>query len=977
MLRALSRHRIGKVRKGRLPVGIVTRLRPSGLGHSLGGPARALVPLLVLAALIAVAALSADPSRAQNSVTLISNMGKSDHAAMGAMASQAFTTGSDGPEYVITDVSIKLGWAGSSRNIRLWIFTVGEDGLPETKLYKLKIPDYLQPNGTNKFEAPEGARLKKDTAYTVVIAGNTLKTLPDRDFYHTTATGEDEGGATGWSIADNQYIRSVISEDWRRPLNPSVVKMRIQGYAYTPSDDATLESLKLEDASDDSPISLDPGYTSFTYSALATNEVDTITIWATPNHSGASVAYYDPSTFDEDNWLGTLIPDADDEKDGHQVAISPGANEFRVVVTAEDGNRAAPHYVQVWRELYEPTTGLVSNTGQKRQGGTRVGNNHAGAVSPEEVWSVAQQFRTGDNPGGYALTNVVAGLMNVGADSTPKVSIYTHASGGPGASLYVLTNPATFASLATNTFTAPASATLDANTRYWIVFENENEAVGYDNQYYLGSTVFDREDPGAASGWTIGNGHMRAADGGSWSSTHTYPWTLLVAVEGAAERQMRGRSGRGVPRQSPLTATFLNPPASHDGVNAYTLRIEFNQEVEISPNDLRDHALAARGGTVRCVKRVDDSKDLFDVDVSPDGDGPVTVSLGPTPTDCTARGAVCTANGVSLAMPVAANVPGPSTRRSRSVNSAATGAPSISGVARVGETLTADTSNIADADGLTNVSYDYQWISNDGSADSADIADATGSTYTLVDADQGKTIKVQVNFTDDGGNAETLTSAATGAVAAAANSAATGAPSISGVARVGETLTADTSNIADADGLTNVSYAYQWISNDGSADLEITDANGSAYTLQDADQGKTIKVEVSFTDDRGNAETLTSAATATVALPLLTVKLEKPAASHDGSSEFTFHIRFSENFPLGFKTLRNHAFEVTNGDITKARRKLESSSILWKMVVEPDSSSDVTIVLPATTDCTAQGAICTADGRKLSNSLDFTVPGPQ
>ena len=111
-------------------------------------------------------------------------------------------------------------------------------------------------------------------------------------------------------------------------------------------------------------------------------------------------------------------------------------------------------------------------------------------------------------------------------------------------------------------------------------------------------------------------------------------------------------------------------------------------------------------------------------------------------------------------------------------------------------------------------------------------------------------------------------------------------------------------------------------------------------------------------------------------MPLLTVKLEKPAASHDGSTQFTFHIRFSENFPLGFKTLRNHAFEVTNGDITKARRKLESSSILWKMVVEPDSSSDVTIVLPATTDCTAQGAICTEDGRKLSNSLDFTVPGP-
>ena len=36
----------------------------------------------------------------------------------------------------------------------------------------------------------------------------------------------------------------------------------------------------------------------------------------------------------------------------------------------------------------------------------------------------------------------------------------------------------------------------------------------------------------------------------------------------------------------------------------------------------------------------------------------------------------------------------------------------------------------------------------------------------------------------------------------------------------------------------------------------------------------------------------------------------------------------------------------------------------------------VTVVLPQTTDCTAAGAICTSDGRMLSNSLNFTVSGP-
>ena len=191
-------------------------------------------------------------------------------------------------------------------------------------------------------------------------------------------------------------------------------------------------------------------------------------------------------------------------------------------------------------------------------------------------------------------------------------------------------------------------------------------------------------------------------------------------------------------------------------------------------------------------------------------------------------------------------------------NSPATGALTISGKVQVGEMLEADTSGIADADGLSNVQYEYQWI-----ADDADINGATGSTYTLTDSDEGKAAKVRVSFTDDAGNQETLTSAATDAVAEAStpNSPATGDPTISGTAQVGETLTADTSNIADEDGLANVSFTYQWLADDS----DISGATNATYTLADTDEGKAIKVEVSFTDDAGNGETLTSAATDAVA----------------------------------------------------------------------------------------------------------------
>ena len=315
---------------------------------------------------------------------------------------------------------------------------------------------------------------------------------------------------------------------------------------------------------------------------------------------------------------------------------------------------------------------------------------------------------------------------------------------------------------------------------------------------------------------------------------------------------------------------------------------------------------------------------------------------------------------------------GVSEQTTETENSAPTGLPTISGTPQVEQTLTADTSPIDDADGLTNVSYRYQWI-----ADGTDIEGATSSTYTLVFADQGKTIKVKVSFTDDADNAETLTSVATVAVAAAPNREATGAPTISGPPQVEQTLTADTSGIADEDGLTNVSYSYQWMA--GGSD--IVGATGSSYTLTYSEQGQTIKVRVTFRDDADNAESLTSEATETVAQAPspLTVSLENAAASHNGTDAFTFEIRFSEQFGLSYKTLRDDAFTVVGGEVKKAQRMDRDSdtpNTWWRITVEPDGTGDVTITLPATTDCTDDGAICTEDGRKLSNSLNFTVTGP-
>ena len=230
-----------------------------------------------------------------------------------------------------------------------------------------------------------------------------------------------------------------------------------------------------------------------------------------------------------------------------------------------------------------------------------------------------------------------------------------------------------------------------------------------------------------------------------------------------------------------------------------------------------------------------------------------------------------------------------------------------------------------------------------GGTDTA-ITNATDSSYTLVAADEGNTIKVRVDFTDRGGYSESLTSAATASVSSVAegssgggssqNSPATGAPTISGDALVGETLTADTSGIADSDGLTNVSYSYQWISNDGNSDSNINGATGASYTLVSADVGKTIKVNVSFTDDAGNAETLTSAATAEVA--------SKPAAPSRPTIESVAHnsVTIAWNDPedssiTGYQVLRRnpaiHAsrvFEVIEDDTGSADTSYEDTTVL-------------------------------------------------
>ena len=96
-------------------------------------------------------------------------------------------------------------------------------------------------------------------------------------------------------------------------------------------------------------------------------------------------------------------------------------------------------------------------------------------------------------------------------------------------------------------------------------------------------------------------------------------------------------------------------------------------------------------------------------------------------------------------------------------NEPAAGRPSVSGTPQVGETLTAGTAGITDADGKTRAddgdsgfAWTYQWytVDADGTSNRTPIPGETAQTYSLTPADEDLRIIVEASFTDDAGGSE-------------------------------------------------------------------------------------------------------------------------------------------------------------------------------------------------------------------------------
>ena len=197
--------------------------------------------------------------------------------------------------------------------------------------------------------------------------------------------------------------------------------------------------------------------------------------------------------------------------------------EYFVAVKADDGNGGTDSYFMLISLTDEDesaeTTAWVSNTAQTLTNITIVVGNADKRFS--------QGFTTGAETGGYSLGSVGVHIRDADLESgeTLTVHIYTaSATGAIDTLVHTLISPDSYEDRAVNLFTAPAGATLAANTDYLVVFEATGDAA---NDFRLSLTNSTSEDSGSATGWSIED--SRRYDDGISNGV------LVISVNAAAE----------------------------------------------------------------------------------------------------------------------------------------------------------------------------------------------------------------------------------------------------------------------------------------------------------------------------------------------------------------------------------------------------------------------------------------------------------
>ena len=794
-------------------------------------------------------------------VTLISNVdqtaatGPAQVSATQSMA-QGFTTGANTGGYTLGSVELAVSsFSGTASDITVSIYSESSDD-PGTVVHTLTTPASISAAVTT-FTAPSGTTLAAGTTYYVVISTTSSGISLSR----TEATAEDTGGASGWSIADSRHFFG--RSGWNTTTNP--LRMRVNGAAgAAASTDATLSSLVLNDGTND--LTLTPTFASGTTSYMASvdNAVSQITVTPTKSDSDASVEYLDGND--------AAISDADGAATGHQVALEVGENTIKVKVTAEDDATTETYTVVVTRQAQtqpeiwsatvtpgalsslvgwwdrDPDIGAITDKDFTYDSVTysvihiRVSSAGNLQLNVDQAFTATamanlvldvdgSQFALSDSTGATDALRTWASSgvsWTVGTDVALKMLAETGANSPATGAPTISGTPAVGELLKADISNiGDADGIADADFEYqWIAFDGttDSDISGATGETYrpllahLDQTIkvrvsFDDDDDNAESLTSAPTAAVTASTYGQviWAAT------LTVEEETVAAGTFFGYSigGRGSLEPNSFT---------HDGNSPIVTSLQYIGDqlrfyLSGDPLGSEDFNLYLDGapfliespGTVTSIQLSDHGLTWTD-------EQEVEVRL--------------------------------------TVNRAATGAPAITGKPEVGETLTADVSSIMDEDGVPAAAqFAYQWISDDGTDDS-DIDGATDSTYTLVEADAGKSIKVRVSFTDNAKFPEFLTSAATTAVTV---------PVAALVSNVGQTAAGNanvTATQSQGQGFTTGSDSGGYTL--GSVELAVSSFSGTASDI-------TVSIYSESSDDPGTVvHTLTTPASISAAVTTFT-----------------------------------------------------------------------------------------------------------
>jgi hypothetical protein len=187
-------------------------------------------------------------------------------------------------------------------------------------------------------------------------------------------------------------------------------------------------------------------------------------------------------------------------------------------------------------------------------------------------------------------------------------------------------------------------------------------------------------------------------------------------------------------------------------------------------------------------------------------------------------------------------------------------APTVSGTAQVGGTLTASSGTWTESP----TSFEYQWEDcNTSGKDCSNVSGAIASSYQLASSDVGDTLRVEVTASNEGGSASSASEASETVAPEPPPPAPTNtvAPTVSGIAQVGQTLTASAGTWSGSP----TSFAYQWqdCSSSGKSCSNVSGATAPGYQLASSDAGHTVRVVVTASNE-GGATAADSAVTGTV-----------------------------------------------------------------------------------------------------------------